>query len=388
MLPSFMYVSANGSSLVIGLIMSLSLIWITTMDYNLWVTNSKLSVLFIIFFLIHCYVTMIFGPYIVTQKHILSLLLLFFILISALLLSTELEKIPNEKFIIILTVISSLMLLLGLLSLTINIDFLNYSNYAKSIFPFAEPSHYVLAMSGVLVATGFYISNLLRIFFLGLIIIFILFYQSVLMLALLVLMIFSYYTVSFTKSIMTLLILSLLILLFFHYSENAHYYLDRLNFSDENKNLTTLVYLQGWSDAYYSFIETNGIGLGFQNMGKLEPHEISELIYTLAGEYKNRSDGGFLVAKIIGEFGFLGILLVITYIVQFFKSVHYLRKFLKYKVFYNSNNTYFPTRLVFAHSIIVSFFIEMFTRGYGYFSPGVFLFFVAIFLISFDRTLK
>ncbi len=377
-----MYVSLHLSSLSVGLAISLTMIWFTRRDIKLKKLNNNKLIVFAIFFLIHYLLTMFFNQNITLIKYFFSFLFVLFLLISAFVLSDELSKLQDENVIHILKIISSTILFFGILSLVVNVNFLNYSNYGKSIFPFAEPSHYVLAMSGILLATGFYLSSIQKIFLLGIITTFIVLYQSVLMLMFLFLVIFSYYTVNITKSIMTVSILSVLIFIFLNNSEDASYYLDRLNFSNENHNLTSLVYIQGWSDAYNSFFNTGGIGLGFQNMGMQKPNEISELIYTLSGEYKNRKDGGFLMAKIIGEFGFLGLLVIFFYIIQLFKSISYLRSFVIYKAFGKSRDIYFPVKLIFAHSVIFAFCIEMFARGYGYFSPGVFLVIVAFFLIQ------
>ncbi|MDO3384295.1 hypothetical protein QWI17_00415, partial [Gilvimarinus sp. SDUM040013] len=81
-----------------------------------------------------------------------------------------------------------------------------------------------------------------------------------------------------------------------------------------------------------------------------------------------------------------GIVLILTFLYRFYDSLIYIIKFINLN---DSNKVRmmneYSVSFVFGHSIIVMFFIEIFARGYGYFSPGVFLFFVAIFLTSFEK---
>jgi hypothetical protein len=57
----------------------------------------------------------------------------------------------------------------------------------------------------------------------------------------------------------------------------------------------------------------------------------------------------------------------------------YLKKIIRLKV---SPNSHRSVSLVFAHSVIVAFFAEMFFSGAGYFTPGVLLVIVSYFLIQ------
>jgi hypothetical protein len=151
------------------------------------------------------------------------------------------------------------------------------------------------------------------------------------------------------------------------------YFLDRLAISDTSNNLSALVYLQGLYDAYYSLEATNYLGLGFQLLGTQPPSELSLTIQTIAGTELNREDGSFLAAKILAEFGILGVIFIIYYLKISFQAVIFLRK----QIFLINDRRDLKHQLVAA--IIFAFSVELFVRGTGYFSPGVFLFIFALF---------
>jgi len=147
-----------------------------------------------------------------------------------------------------------------------------------------------------------------------------------------------------------------------------------------NYNTTTLFYLRGFEVAYLNFIDTHGLGLGFQMLGSK---------YTLTGDYHDlmtflnpntvSTDSGFLAAKIIAEFGFLGVISLIVYIYVVLWAI--LRANTIHRVLANMKDIRKhreATRRLFFMGVIVGLSVEIFLRSYGYFSPGVFLLLVAI----------
>lgn len=180
-------------------------------------------------------------------------------------------------------------------------------------------------------------------------------------------------------------VFSLLVVLFLlapYVGVDVSYYESRLQFDESTSNLTALVYMQGWDDAYNALLKTNWFGLGFQNMGSLEPGVYGEKIFKIVGVYKNRLDGGFLAAKIVGEFGVIGLLFVLFYMISLLMSILYCRKFFKaYQADREEALEIFSVSTVLGCSFIIVFLIEMFARGYGYFSPGMLLVMVSVFLI-------
>lgn len=84
--------------------------------------------------------------------------------------------------------------------------------------------------------------------------------------------------------------------------------------SANESNMSSLVWLNGWSQAYQTFISTNGLGLGFNQMGCGRFYNIgyySHLIQdSFDGDMLNSEDGSLLSAKLISEFGILGVVTV------------------------------------------------------------------------------
>jgi hypothetical protein len=153
-------------------------------------------------------------------------------------------------------------------------------------------------------------------------------------------------------------------------------YIDRINpildFGSSSpslsSNLSSLVWLNGWSQAFETLKATNGIGLGVQQMGCGSFREIGEfspIITKLAGSTLNYNDGSFLASKIISEFGFLGILFVLfIFIISILSILSYINceKCLKYL---NDNTRMDEIAISASGAICILTFL--FIRGMGYF---------------------
>jgi hypothetical protein len=131
-------------------------------------------------------------------------------------------------------------------------------------------------------------------------------------------------------------------------------------------------------------VTTKGLGIGFQMLGMSDTIESSftETIREFAVKDYNLFDGGLLAAKVISEFGIIGVFFILYYIYFIFKFIIYSNKSW-HKIKNNNNSTYInklKKRLLFL-GILFGFLVEVFLRGYGYFSPGVFLVLVAIFYL-------
>jgi hypothetical protein len=161
------------------------------------------------------------------------------------------------------------------------------------------------------------------------------------------------------------------------------YFLDRIWFDEANTNLTALVYIQGWEELINSLNETNGIGVGLTSMENTVPGYYGELIYSIAGEYKNRAEGSFLASKLITEFGIVGVFILFAYCALLLKSLGFFSRLNKCRHYKDRSMSVVnvPASLIYAHSVIVVFAIEAFARGVGYFTPGVFLLLMSIFLL-------
>jgi hypothetical protein len=150
------------------------------------------------------------------------------------------------------------------------------------------------------------------------------------------------------------------------------YYVDRLNFSAETDNISTLVFLQGWQNAILNFQETHGIGVGFQQFGVAgSMGDIAEKIAKMLGAYINIYDGGSTSTKLIAEFGVLGLIAILLFLQFAVRCALYIR----------SANETFEDRdahRIFFYALIVNYTFELLLRGSGYYTPGAFLMLVAL----------
>lgn len=157
---------------------------------------------------------------------------------------------------------------------------------------------------------------------------------------------------------------------------NIEYFTDRLDFGAQTTNLSTLVYIQGLELIDAGWQATSGWGIGFQQLG-IAPINVptSDLIYRLSHDDANLRDGGFLAAKLIAEFGFVGAVSTICAI--FFA----LRAGIVLRWIGVRAGAIDPVR-IFALSLMASFMVELFVRSVGYYSGTVLLLISAIFLAT------
>ncbi|MDA8429809.1 MAG: hypothetical protein M0T70_11190 [Geobacteraceae bacterium] len=75
-----------------------------------------------------------------------------------------------------------------------------------------------------------------------------------------------------------------------------------------NQNLSSLIYIKGWQDAWANINRTNGLGLGFNMMGCTPlPAVPVRNILKLDTMALNDDDGSFLFSKIVSETGLIGV---------------------------------------------------------------------------------
>jgi len=236
----------------------------------------------------------------------------------------------------------------------------------QPIFPFSEPSHFTLAYAQIaslalvfmrqkgrllVVSTSFFLAlGLPNVTMLAVAVLFLLIVVSVRALLFLVLA-----SVTVTGYILS------------SYPESLVYFTDRL-VSGETENLSRLVYIQGWESLISANSATNGVGIGFQNLGNEPPGVATEIIRVLTNEIDlNRFDGGFLFSKMGGEFGFAGIIVGLFLLILAIWSGIRVRRELKLKLNVNDAITVIPLCSTYI------FVVEMMIRGVGYFSPTLML---------------
>jgi hypothetical protein len=151
---------------------------------------------------------------------------------------------------------------------------------------------------------------------------------------------------------------------------DASFIVNRIVFSEDVQNLSNLVLLQGWERAWLAIEATGGLGVGFQQFGIWGPlGEFQELIYAIGGEYINLFDGGTTASKLVGEFGVFGAGLLLVFAGLWWKVSTAMRALL--------TGERKDSLLVFVNVAIVAIAVELFVRGVGYLSQGLFLFGIA-----------
>jgi len=378
-LPSFVFVAFNVSSLSIGIV--LSSILLLLINYKIVLNiHFNTNIILLSFFII--IILLLFSDFYLLDKNIskpfYSLIIIFMVMSSCVfskyLLKIKIEKIEKNLFIFIFIVI-----FFGYLKLIYIPHCCNYNLHEKATFPFSEESHFSLVF-GMLSIIYTFIGKPKQISF-------ILINSMILSVSFpsLTLLIFSFliFFVVFLRlkpfifSLVFFTVLPITLALGYFLMINIDYFSSRIDFSSTN-NLTSLVFLQGWELAYLNIIDTYGIGLGFQMLGSemTKTGVFTNLIIHITGSATalNISDGGLFAAKIIAEFGIIGIIGCVFFI------------FWIIKIIFNTNKIYnfeslneIDKRKLFMFGIIFSYIVEMFFRGYGYFSPGVFMLLTAIF---------
>ncbi len=155
-------------------------------------------------------------------------------------------------------------------------------------------------------------------------------------------------------------------------SADLRYFTSRADISSKNKNLSALVYLEGWEMLGDSLVQSDGWGVGFQQLGVHgSDAPATRMIERITGGGDlNITDGSFVMSKFGSEFGVAGLLLVMLYCVLALKSLLLLRAGRG------------PPGLTLLRSIIVAYGVDMFVRGTGYFSQSSLLFVGALFALA------
>lgn len=385
-IPPFFYVSFGLESMTIGLAVSLVLILIFFHQSLPIIKLSKSSIIALVLTVSLFSHTILFILFDFDVKKLLAAILMFVMIVAAGCFLSVIRKHDDEGVVWICKLLMIVALLIGFGSLVIDFQYLNYEKYSKSIFPFSEPSHYALAVSSVVLAAGFFVNDSLKAVLLILIIVLGALIQSMVLLSLSIVMMVVYYGLPLKlKSILILAALLLVGIMIINFTNdtNYSYFMNRIWLDEANSNLTALVYMQGWEEVLNSLVRTNGIGVGLRNMENTVPGYYGELIYSIAGEYRNRAEGSFLASKIITEFGIVGVFLLLVYCALLLKSLNFFSRLNKYRHYKDSSVRAMaaPASLIYAHSVIVVFAIEVFARGVGYFSVGVFLLTMVVYLL-------
>lgn len=157
---------------------------------------------------------------------------------------------------------------------------------------------------------------------------------------------------------------------------DLQYYTDRLDFSVNSSNLSSLVYRQGWELMQQGLVYSRGWGIGFQQLG-FTPLNVptSDVIYRILGDDSNLRDGSFIAAKLVSELGLIGIAVVTAAVVAIVRAGLMLRAMAQVPAAMQSG------RVRFAAAAICAFAVELFVRGIGYFSGTAILIVAAVMVL-------
>jgi hypothetical protein len=170
----------------------------------------------------------------------------------------------------------------------------------------------------------------------------------------------------------------------------SEHFLSRVDIASLS-NLSVLVWLQGWDLAFVNFLNTHGVGLGFNSLGLPGTvfSTITERIYYLYEFNSNIYDGGFLASKLIAEFGFIGLFAVFLYvywIMYYFLKINKIyAKLNMFDRIKSSSRLCIVKKNVLISTLLFTFSVEVFLRGYGYFSPGVVLAVASLWYLSSNK---
>jgi hypothetical protein len=312
-------------------------------------------------------------------KPLYSIPVIIIMLTGAIATSSFLSRIPISAIKGSILAVCLILIGIGWLKLFYVPPFLNYNMYIKPVFPYSEESHFALSLGMFACAYAiigqkrwsiFIAANMMGLAFS---------YPSLTLVIFLVLN-FAVMLLHTNRRFVLFALFTLfpfVIYFLINYIFSFDYFSERLDFVGMN-NLTTLVFFQGWELAYLNVLETYGLGLGFQGLGSERTviGDMSNQITLIAsgGRFMNLSDGGLLAAKVISEFGALGVIIIAWYLAFLVRG--YLR-FTSTHSLLSADPATFLYALRFA--FLFAFLVEMFFRGLGYFSPGSFFALVAVF---------
>ncbi len=361
----------HASSLAPGLIILSILFFVSLCNYfpNPFRISKKLFIFVHFLFLYMAVQMFIVGLF--SFKSFVSIPFLFFIVCVAYMFAMKLKDVDDKSLEFAISQMIIILLVIGFFNIIVPLKIPGYT-HSKAVVPFSEPSHYAL-FSGPMFISYFVLN---KTFFARLVVLLSMFLLAALF-PNMTMLIYLFITLLLVVriNIWQFLLCVVSILLMINFVLRTPYFIQRVTVTDSNRNLSALVYIQGVQDAYNALSGTYGLGLGLQMLGTQPPSEAAELISAglgIGGGELNREDGGFLAAKIIAEFGILGVFVVLFFLHSFVKSFFLLRRIIKEGI------GHFNIKTVFFNSIIFSFSVEVFVRGYGYFSPGVFMFIVSV----------
>lgn len=381
LLPSFLAVALSLDSFTPGLLAAALIVLPTLLRYAkaikipfTWNRNLCIILVWILF------IIPLFTGANYSSKSFLSLFIALFLLLYAFLIEVWFERCSLQRIYRLVFIVYSAFLIIGWLGFFFKVNAFGYNRFA-AIFPFSEPAHFARIAGPIYVAAFFLASKKFKLFIFINNILQAILIQSTSLFCYPVIMFLAIFQVRALKFVaLIVLILALFLGILLKNPAHLEYFMSRITFSPETSNLTSLVFLQGVVAAKDSLFNTNGLGLGFQMLGTEAPNRISHIISGIlaSGGELCRPSGGFIAAKLIAELGLLGVILVVFACLQMLISFLWLRRYLEMTLRFKGVRPDGQIKSVITNSLIVTFFVEMFLRGGGYFSLTAILFVFAL----------
>lgn len=366
----------GASSFLSGTVFFLSILFFTNtilFGFKISIKSFKIITGIILFLMCHLFLVQFIlreGDF---YRGFFSIVLFILMLYGSYIFSNNIFCLSNTQFNKIINIIIIMFYIVFICKYIPQIQ--NNAIHSKPIMPFNEPSHFVIFFLPFYYFKIFTASTQKEkylILIIGLIIG---------ILANNLTMIVGVFLCAFIGFRSYMFLIALILFLIFPFISNyidLEYFTSRLNIDKNTDNLSVLVIIQGWQLAYEGFIKSFGLGIGIQQLGFVELHtEAGDIIKKISGikDGVNVTDAGITAPKIISEFGFFGIIAILVYIFYFIKFTINIKK---------TNSAV----LIFAYSIYISFAIQLFIRGIGYFNAPFFLFLTSIFIILKNKSLK
>ena len=157
-------------------------------------------------------------------------------------------------------------------------------------------------------------------------------------------------------------------------------YFDKKKSNDVPVNQSLAVFYSGWLRGALNFRLSNGVGIGFQQLGfRGVLDKFAIYLYPL-----NLLDGGTTGAKFFSEFGLCGALLICAYLKALISKILNIRFYLRCQIDYVGN---LKNINLFLELSYILFSVNLFIRGAGYFDISCYLFILSLFFYN-SKTIK
>lgn len=377
LLPNAIYVLFETSSLAPGFILASWIVsWLNIKQVSVLHTKAFLWILAVCCVLI---LNSLYVYYVTGNIRTLSAMAFAAVLLTSPLLSSRLAKAEWGELEKSLILLLHILAMLGWVGLVYKLLVVGWEQKIKYPFPFSEPSFFAVCYGMLAVGYSFVASRKFALYMVVNMILFSFLFPSLtFLLFVVIVMVVMVARLQAVYLYWGVLVVPVIVLsVGYYFISDVEYFSSRLDFSDA-ENITTLVWLQGWDLSYINLNATEWRGLGFQMLG-YEGTELSDVSYKLeelTGKFMNITSGGFLAAKIISEFGLVGVMLVILYIL--FLVYLLIKVGSSSSVSLKSDAT---KKVMVFQGLAFGYVVEFFFRGYGYFSPCLYISLAALMAI-------